>query len=276
MVNLRKYYLITFQILFTLLFFINCSSNNQDTVVDETTDTKIYKKGLSLLNNGNYKQAASEFDKLFLNFPFSTLASSAEVMTAYSLFENNDIKKAVQKLEEFIELNPSGNLSEYAQYLLAMCYYIQISDEGRDPNLSEKALEYFKIITTKYPNGKYAKDAKIKIQYINTALAQNELMIGIYYLKNNSPASSIKRFRSIIKNYQNTAVIPETLYRLSEALLMIGLKQEATKSSSLLEYNFPKNKWAILSKKLLNNDLKQKDSEGYISSIKNYITNLID
>ena len=197
-------------------------------------------------------------------------------MTAYSLFQNNEIKKAIGKLEEFIDMNPSGELSEYAQYLLAMSYYIQVSNEGRDPRLSQKALKYFQIITTKYPNSEYAKSAKLKIEYINNSLAQNELIIGIFYLENNSPVSSIKRFKAIIQNYQNTAVIPETLYRLCEAFLMIGLKEEAIKSSSLLSYNFPKNEWSRLSKEILKDTSKLESNKGFLNSITNYMKKMID
>jgi outer membrane protein assembly factor BamD len=197
-------------------------------------------------------------------------------MTAYSLFENNQIKQAISKLDEFIDMNPSGELSEYAQYLLAMSYYVQVSNQGRDATLSQKALKHFQIITTKYPNSIYAKDAKLKIEYINNSLAQNELRIGIYYLNNNSPISSIKRFKSVIQKYQNTAVIPETLYRLCEAFLMIGLKQEAIKSSSLLSYNFPENEWTKLSKEILDDTQKFETSKGFLNSMTNYMKKMID
>ena len=276
MSNVRKNYLISFQLFLILILSFNCSFNNEDYILDDKSDSSIYKSGLSFLQEDNYKEAAIEFDKLFLNYPFSSLASKAEIMTAYSLFQNNEIEKAIIKLEEFIDMNPSGELSEYAQYLLAMSYYIQVSNQGRDPTLSQKALKYFQIITTKYPDSVYAKDAKLKIEYINNSLAQNELIIGIFYLKNNSPVSSIKRFKLILKNYQNTAVIPETLYRLCEAFLMVGLEQEAIKSSSILNYNFPENDWTKLSKDILANSSNIESKEGFLNSITNYMKNIFD
>mgnify|MGYP001385124088 CR=1 FL=1 len=108
-------------------------------------------------------------------------------------------------------MNPNDEFSDYAHYLLAMCYYIQVSNQGRDPSLSIKALNSFMLITTKYPNSKYAKDSKLKIQYINNSLAINELNIGKFYLKKHAPASSIKRFKTILQKYQNTTSVPETL-----------------------------------------------------------------
>lgn len=268
---LKKKYLILLQVFFCFLLLPNCSNNSKTVILKETKDSQIFIKGQSFLKSNDYKKAAIEFDKIYLNYPFSSLAPRAEIMTAYSLFQDNQINEAIVKLNEFIEMNPIGEQTKYAQYLLAMSYYIQIPDAGRDPMLSEKALKYFKIVTTKFPNSVYAKDAKFKINYIKNSLAQNELLIGMFYLKNNSPASSIKRFQAIIKNYQTTSVIPETLYRLCEAFLMLGLKEEAIKSSLLLSYNFPENEWTNLSKNIIKDTSELDENEGFINSITDYI-----
>ena len=238
MIKLIKNYLIILKI-FSLIFLLsNCSSTKSNKDIPQLSDKEIYSKGLALLEKGNFSKATSEFDNVFLNYPFSSLSSKSEIMSAYSLYQNNEIKKAVTKLSSYIELNPKGELTEYAHYLLAMCYYSQVSKEDRDPGASIKSLNYFKLIITKYPKSKYAKDAKLKIHFLKNTLAKNELNIGKFYLRKGAPASSIKRFKSILQNYQNTSVIPETLYRLSEAFLLLGLKDEAIKSTALLDYNF--------------------------------------
>ena len=268
---IKKKYLILLQVFFCFLLLPNCSKNSKTVILKETKDSQIFINGQSFLKINDYKKAAIEFDKIYLNYPFSLLAPRAEIMTAYSLFQDNQINEAIGKLYEFIEMNPTGEHTQYAQYLLAMSYYVQIPDVGRDPVLSEKALKYFKIVTTKFPNSVYAKDAKFKINYIKNSLAQNELLIGMFYLKNNSPASSIKRFQAIIKNYQTTSVIPETLYRLCEAFLMLGLKEEAIKSSLLLSYNFPDNEWTNLSKNIIKDTSELDENEGFVNSITDYI-----
>ena len=268
---LKKKYLKLIQVFFCILLLPNCSNNGKTIVLKETKDSQLFIKGQSFLKSNDYKKAAIEFDKIYLNYPFSSLAPRAEIMTAYSLFQDNQINEAIVKLNEFIEMNPIGEHTKYAQYLLAMSYYVQIPDAGRDPMLSEKSLKYFKIVTTKFPNSVYAKDAKFKIKYIKNSLAQNELLIGMFYLKNNSPTSSIKRFQAIIKNYQTTSVIPETLYRLCEAFLILGLKEEAIKSSLLLSYNFPDNEWTNLSKNIIKDTSELDENEGFVNSITDYI-----
>ena len=273
---IRNNYIISIKLVTILILLINCSSNKKDNETIISSDIETYKSGLSSLKDSNYIKAVEEFDKLYINHPFSSLAKKSEIMTAYSLYQNNEISKSISKLKTFNEMNPKDEFSDYAHYLLAMCYYIQISSQGRDPSLSLKALNSFKLVITKYPNSRYAKDAKLKIQFIKNSLAINELNIGKFYLKKNAPASSIKRFKTILKKYQNSSVIPETLYRLTEALLMMGLKKEAIKSNAILKYNFPNSEWSNLGKDILSNISSTSEKESFTSSIKNYFATIFD
>ena len=274
--NNKKKYLSIIQIFFISLFISNCSYFNNQKNNAQLSDKEMYSDGLTSLQKGDFKKANLNFENISLNFPFSSLASRSEIMSAYSLFENNELKKAIIKLNDFIEMNPKGELTQYAHYLLAMCYYSQISTEGRDPSLTINALNSFRLIETKYPNTKYGKDSKLKIQFLENSLARNELNIGKFYLKKGAPASSIKRFKFILQNYQNTSAIPETLYRLSEALLIIGLEEEAIKSSAILNYNFPDNKWADISKNLFENNINLAQIKDDELSIIDYFKNIFE
>ena len=270
-----SYTLIT-RLISILFILVSCSNIENDKKQAIETDVDIYKRALLFIEENDYKSALNEFENLLLNYPFSDLAVKSEITSAYSLYEDNQIQKAINKLNSFIEMNPTGELTIYAHYLLGMCYYIQTSQKGRDASLSLKAINYFQIIESKYPNSKYAKDAKLKILYLKNRLAENELAVGKFYLKKNASGSAIKRFKVILEKFQNTSVIPETLYRLSEALLITGLKEEAQKSIAILNYNFPKNEWASLSKSLLVNNLNKDVYKGFTQKVKNYFTTIFN
>ena len=269
-------YTVITRLISILFILVSCSNIENDKKQAIETDVYIYKRALLLIEENDYKSALNEFENLLLNYPFSNLAVKSEITSAYSLYEDNQIQKAINKLNSFIEMNPTGELTIYAHYLLGMCYYIQTSQKGRDASLSLKAINYFQIIESKYPNSKYAKDAKLKILYLKNRLAENELAVGKFYLKKNASGSAIKRFKVILEKFQNTSVIPETLYRLSEALLITGLKEEAQKSIAILNYNFPKNEWASLSKSLLVNNLNKDIDKGFAQKVKNYFTTIFN
>ena len=276
MLKKKSNYTVVTRLISILFILVSCTNIENDKKQAIETDVDIYKRALLLIEENDYKSALNEFENLLLNYPFSDLAVKSEITSAYSLYEDNQIQKAINKLNSFIEMNPTGELTIYAHYLLGMCYYIQTSQKGRDASLSLKAINYFQIIESKYPNSKYAKDAKLKILYLKNRLAENELAVGKFYLKKNASGSAIKRFKVILEKFQNTSVIPETLYRLSEALLITGLKEEAQKSIAILNYNFPKNEWASLSKSLLVNNLNKDIDKGFAQKVKNYFTTIFN
>ena len=90
-------------------------------------------------------------------------------------------------------MNPDGLFTEYAEYLIAMCYYVKTSDPSRDSKFTKIAIEKFNKIIKKNPNSKYAKDAKLKLEYLRNYLARKEFEVGMYYLKNNFPSPAISR-----------------------------------------------------------------------------------
>ena len=149
MLDLIKKILVIFKIFSLILILSNCTNTKSNNKISQSSDLELYSKGLASLKKGDFNSATLEFDNVFLNYPFSSLSSKSEIMSAYSLYQNNEIDKAVSKLSSYIELNTKGELTKYAHYLLAMCYYAQVSDEGRDPSTSIKSLSYFKLIITK-------------------------------------------------------------------------------------------------------------------------------
>ena len=64
-----------------------------------------------------------------------------------------------------LSMNPNGKFVEYAEYLIAMCYYVKIADPSRDSKFTKICnRESLRKILKKNPNSKYAKDAKFKLR----------------------------------------------------------------------------------------------------------------
>ena len=99
---MNKIYSITAQVI--IIFGIyGCSTKKENIAPSNSSDIRLYQNGLNLLEKGKYTDAIIEFDNLFLNYPFSPFANKADIMLAYSLYQNNEINKAIQKLQSFIE-----------------------------------------------------------------------------------------------------------------------------------------------------------------------------
>jgi len=150
---------------------------------------------------------------------------------------------AIAALDRFIELHPGSDKVDYAYYLKALCFYEQISDVRRDQAMSKDALEALETVTNRFPDSKYARDAKYKRDLVQDHLAGQEMEIGRYYQGRKQYQSAMNRFLAVVKEYQTTTHVAEALHRLVECYTALGLKDEATHVAAVLGHNYPGSEW---------------------------------
>ncbi len=204
---------------------------------------QLYNQGMAELQREFYRDAARAFEEVERQHPYSVWATKAQLMAAYALYQGNRYDDAVVALERFISLHPSNPDIAYAYYLKALSYYEQISDVERDQKMTDLALATLKEIVARFPDSRYARDAKVKIDLTVDHLAGKEMEVGRYYLKRGNYLAAINRFKVVIDKFQTTTHVPEALHRLSEAYTAMGLADEARRVAAVLGHNFPGNDW---------------------------------
>jgi outer membrane protein assembly factor BamD len=218
-----------------------CSSKKEQYV--ERPVHEIYNEAVNALEAGNYRLAARTFDEVERQHPYSAWATKAQIMSAYAYYESNDYDEAVIALDRFIQLHPGNRDIAYAYYLKALCQYERISDIVRDQLTTEKALDSLQEVVRRFPDSKYARDARLKIDLTRDHLAGKEMEIGRYYLKRAHYLASINRFRRVVDEFQTTSHVQEALHRLVEAYTALGLTVEAQKAAAVLGHNYPGSEW---------------------------------
>lgn len=203
----------------------------------------LYLAAKDRLDRGAYKESAALFDEVERQHPYSPWARQAMLMSAYAHYLDGSYSDAIQGAQRFIALHPGNKDTPYAFYLVAMSYYEQISDVTRDQKITQQALEALGDVARRYPNTKYAADARLKLDLVNDHLAGKDMEIGRFYQRSAKWLAASLRFRSVVDNYQTTTHAPEALYRLTESYLALGLPQEAQKSAAVLGVNYPGSKW---------------------------------
>jgi outer membrane protein assembly factor BamD len=210
-----------------------------------------YNAGIIQIEKGEYKKAAEDFERVFFQHPGNVITPQAELMQAYSLYLAAEYDDAVDVLDIFIKLHPRHDDIAYAYYLKAMSNYAQISSVLLDQSRTRAAKEDFEEVINRFSGTKYAIDAALKIDLVNDHLAGKEMLVGRYYLKKKNPISAVKRFQTVIDEYDTTSHVEEALYRLVEANIMLGLESEAEKYNAVLEYNYPNGIWIQKARNLL-------------------------
>ncbi|RTK92324.1 MAG: outer membrane protein assembly factor BamD [Rickettsiales bacterium] len=245
--NITKSILI---IIASTLILVGCKTKNVDENII-TPATELYSSGLKALDEKNYKNAATEFEKVFFQHPGNHITPYAEIMQAYSLYKSNEYEEAIDVLDIFIKLHPRHTDIAYAYYLKALSYYVQISEVKLDQSRTENSLNSLEEVIRRFPSTKYAIDARLKIDLVNDHLAGKEMFVGRYYLNKRNPIAAIKRFQIVVEKFDTTSHTPEALLRLVECNLMLGLVEEAKKYAAVLKHNYPDNNWNNYSINLL-------------------------
>lgn len=224
------------------LLLAACSTTPKEEYVEQPVET-LYNKAMDLMAAGAYAPAAKAFDEVERQHPYSVWTTKAQLMAAYANYQANRYDEAILAAKRFIELHPGNRDVAYAYYLVALSYYEQISDVGRDQKMTELALQSLDEVVRRFPNSKYARDAKLKIDLTRDHLAGKEMEVGRFYLKRGDYIAAINRFRTVVERYQTTTQVPEALLRLTEAYLAIGVTEEAQTAAAVLGYNYPGSEW---------------------------------
>ena len=261
-----------------ILFFISCSKENikKSVINEKSLDLQVleaYKEGKLALEEGDVLFAAKKFNEAEILYPQSDWAPKSALMAAYSYYTQDYYGDAIAELNRFIRVYPQSKNLDYANYLLAICYYEQIVDEKKDLLSILNAKEKFNKILKDYPNTEYAMDAKFKLDLINNIIASKEMYVGRYYFKKKKWIPAINRFRTVVDDYDRTIYVEEALHRLVEVYYTLGLIEEAKKYANLLGYNYGSSEWYEKSYTVFNKNyeskkiLKEKNKKSMLSKL---------
>jgi len=211
--------------------------------VESRTAQQIYLDGEALLATNQPRDAGEMFGEVERLYPYSEWAKRAMLMSAFAYHEGGLFAESRAAAERYLDFYPADVDAPYAQFLIALSYYDQIVDIGRDQSNTFDALQEMRDIIERYPDSEYAASAQLKFELALDHLAGKEMEIGRYYLNRGFYTAAINRFRVVVEDYQTTTHTPEALHRLVESYLSLGLVGEAQTAAAILGHNFRGSQW---------------------------------
>jgi len=211
--------------------------------LEQYTAAEIFQRGEYELERGKPSDAAIYFGEIERLYPYSDFAKRALIMQAYSFHKDKDYPNSRSAAQRYIDFYPATEDAAYAQYLLALSYYDQIDEIGRDQGLTFQALQALRAVIEQYPDTEYARSSILKFDLAFDHLAAKEMEIGRYYLKRKHYTAAVSRFRIVVEDFQTTSHTAEALHRLVEAYLALGLTDEAQTAGAILGHNYQSTEW---------------------------------
>jgi outer membrane protein assembly factor BamD len=211
----------------------------------------LYSLAKKMLDQRSYIRAAILFDEVERQHPYSIWARRAQLMSSFSYYMAQQYPDAISSAQRFLTIHPGNKDAPYANYLIAMSHYQQIEDVNRDQKITQQAADSFGELIRRYPQSRYAADARLKLDLINDHLAGKEMEVGRFYQRQGNWLAATIRFRTVIDKYQTTSHTPEALERLVESYLALGVPDEARKAAAVLGANYPGSEWYHRSYRLI-------------------------
>jgi len=223
------------------IFLSGCSSRFQ--LPKEKPVKELYGSARRLMEEKRYVKAADMYDEVDRHYPYSDCATKAQLLAAFCAFKAGKYSRAISTLDVFIELHPASPSIDYAYYLRAMAYYMNMMGLQRDQENSKSALEAFKEILKRFPTTEYAHDARIKIDFVCEHLASHDMMVAKQYLEDKRYVAAWISLSSFLQDWPRSILTPEVMYRLVECQVGLGMVSVSDKTMAVLKYNFPESVW---------------------------------
>lgn len=228
-----------------IIFVAACDrvASISDVDVETLSAEEIYQAGERAMQIRGNDTAANYFGEIERLFPYSDWASRGLVMQAYAFHKAKKYDDSRIAAQRYLTFYPTLEDADWAQYLVALSYYDQIYDVGRDQALTINALQELRKVIETYPESEYADEAKPRFDLAFDHLAAKEMEVGRFYLGKQEYVAAINRFRIVVEDFETTRHTPEALYRLVEAYIALGLNSEAQAAAAILQADFSDEEW---------------------------------
>ncbi|MGJ7495856.1 outer membrane protein assembly factor BamD [Variovorax sp. RT4R15] len=229
-----------------------CSSTNVDKTANWSPN-KIYAEAKDESNSGAFDKAVPLFEKLEGRAAGTPLAQQAQLDKAYAQFKAGEKPNALATLDRFMKLHPASPALDYALYMkgvinfnddLGIFSFMTRQDlSERDQKAAKESFESFKELVTRFPESRYAPDARQRMNYIVNSLAQYEVHVARYYYTRGAYLAAINRAQLALADYREVPALEEALYIMVKSYDALGLTQLRDDAQRVLTSNYPKSEY---------------------------------
>ncbi len=210
---------------------------------------KLYQEAKDELAAGGYDKAIGYYEKLEGRAAGTPLAQQAQLDKAWAQYKTNEPIQAVATLDRFIKLHPASPALDYALYLKGVVNFndnlglfstlAQQDLAERDPKQAKESFEAFRELTTRFPQSKYAEDARLRMAYIKNSLARSEVYVARYYFQRGGYVAAINRAQAAVQEFRDVPAVEEALFILYQSYDKLGLVQLRDDTRRVLEATYP-------------------------------------
>ncbi|PKV14086.1 outer membrane protein assembly factor BamD [Xanthomonas prunicola] len=231
-----------------------CHRGAKDKNPDEGMPVEqLYGKAHNLMEKGNWSGAEASFKRLIAQYPYGPYTEQAMIESAYAQYKAGKHDDTVSSVDRFIRTYPTHRNISYLYYLRGLAnsnrdtVFLRrvwsLDPSRRDLSSPQQAYNDFNTVTDRYPNSRYAADARKRMIELRDVFAQHELDNALYYLRRDAWVSAAGRANYLLETYPQSAYQYDAVAVLAEAYTHLGNKTLAADARRVLELNDPQHPW---------------------------------
>ncbi|MFT5138751.1 MAG: outer membrane protein assembly factor BamD [Lysobacterales bacterium] len=227
---------------------IGCSKDDLE-AEDGKTAEQLYQDAKHHLDRGAYEQAVRGYKLLQTRYPFGRYAEQAQLEMAYVFYKARQPERALSTADRFIRTYPSHPNIDYAYYIRGLTNYEQKVGmlerlmpsrvRDRDQTAAIDAFNDFDELARRFPDSRYAPDARKRMIFLRNNLSQYEIDVARYYLRRKAYIAAVNRARYLLETYPDAPETSGALEVMHIAYTELNLPELADDAMKILELNYP-------------------------------------
>jgi outer membrane protein assembly factor BamD len=243
------------QVLVVLALAISMSACSMFKSKGQTIDTMpvdaLYDNAHASLENADYAAASKAYQRLIARFPSGEYNEQAQLELAYAQYKDNQPDDALSSVNRFIKTYPANKHVDYAYYLRGLINFDRTGsmierfigrsgvDARRDQGYNLQSFDDFSELSRRFPDSAYTTDARQRMIYLRNVLAQYEINVAEFYLRNKAYIAAADRAQYVIEHYQQAPQAGDALAILARSYVALDQKPLADQTRQVLALNYP-------------------------------------
>jgi outer membrane protein assembly factor BamD len=235
-----------------MMLLAGCASEDGLAKYQHLSAGQIYQAGQSYMAHEDYNEAATAFQALNANYPFSQYSEEANLQLIYAEYQAQEPALVLAEADRYLKLYPTSPHAAYAHYMIGVVNF----DNGRgfiqrhmpyhmsdhDAPSYTTAYQQFNVVVTQYPQSRYAPDARRRMIYLMNTLAEYQYKTAEFYYVRHAYIAAIHRATTVLTDYpHSTSVLPsmKLLIQSYQALHLETLAQDMQRVYTLNDGHQP-------------------------------------
>ena len=214
---------------------------------------QLYARGHASMTGSNWSRAEQHFARLMAQYPYGPYTEQALMETAYAQYKSGKHEEAISTIDRFLRTYPTHRHVPYMYYLRGLVnsgrdtVFLQrvwrLDASRRDLAAPHQAFSDLGTVVERYPNSRYAADARERMVALTNLFARHEIETALYYLRRGAWVAAANRAEYLLETYPQSTYQHDAVAVIAEAHTRLGNETLAADARRVLELNAPQHAW---------------------------------